>query len=140
MIRRTYTISNIGQLIGQGSADRAGSAQDIRRQALSSHKSFPLQSAQRSTQYARSTSIFSLAGFEIYGCGNQSVVNFTRRFAERVRGDSVEEYAWTAAALHSLAKCTHNPSDWQAYNSTLNSIVPSRRSYIELETNSSASR
>ncbi len=91
------------------------------------------------TSYARSTSIFSLAGFEIYGCGNQSVVNFTRRFAERVRGDSVEEYAWTAAALHSLAKCTHNPSDWQAYNSTLNSIVPSRRSYIELETNSSAS-
>jgi len=74
------------------------------------------------TQYVRSISIFAVAGFELYGC-SPKIEGFARTFVEEYQGASIEEYGWSAAALHSLYACSHSDADDLAYAQTLDSFV-----------------
>jgi len=84
------------------------------------------------TAYARSINTFALAGFELYGCNNQTVESFTRDYVGVSPGSSIEEYGWAAAALQQLSQCTKSQSDAALYHGVLSRFSPSSTSFIEL--------
>ena len=84
-----------------------------------------------SNAYSRSTNLFAMAGFTLYGC-NSTVESFTREFVGGNPGSSIEEYGWAAAALHQLYKCTNSSSDLAIYQSVVGSFSLDHRHFTTL--------
>ena len=83
------------------------------------------------TAYARSVSLFALAGFEMFGA-NKTVESFTRNFVEAYSGSSIEEYGWAAAALHALYLYSGSASDVESLQGVENSFVPGGDHFLGL--------
>ena len=80
--------------------------------------------------YARATSVLALAGFELNG-GNSTVENFTRTFVGGFSGASIEERAWSAAALWTLFHNTGSLSDLHLLQDAYSSYVPGGNHFVQ---------
>ena len=89
--------------------------------------------------YARSVSLDSLAGFELYG-GNATVMAFARHFLEAYNGStlekfgsSIEEFGWDTAALQTLYLYSGAAADYNALQAVEGSFVPGGTHYLGLD-------
>ena len=88
-------------------------------------------SSEMSTAYSRSTSLFALAGFELYGC-NSTVESFTRDFVGFSPGSSIEEYGWATAALRHLYECSKSSDDLSLYERVSRGLIPGGSHFVAL--------
>jgi hypothetical protein len=84
------------------------------------------------TAYARATSVFAMAGFELYR-GNVTVEHFARGFVEGNHGSSIEESGWAVAALQSLYQYNKSDSDVQVLRSVNDSFIPGGSDYLVID-------